>query len=96
MARKKYRKLSGLKLEAISWEDAETHTSEKINDELTNKLTVGFVVRETDKAVVLAHDMSHSETWEEEDADFTKIPKSLILQRFPFGNLPEEADAEPT
>jgi hypothetical protein len=92
MARKRRPPVTHLEVEAILWADAQVCTRETLDDVLPENLTVGFVLKETAKVILLAHEISPIEEDDESNVqyDFTKIPVSLVIKRYKIGTYTHE------
>lgn len=68
-------------VEAIIWNDAWYENRAKLDISPVFNHSVGFVVHEDDKQVILAAELTVDEDWMEADMDYTKIPKPMIVKR---------------
>lgn len=82
--------MSEYKVVAILWEDHITKMGAEIPknpDEVFDipTLTVGILMRETDKSLLIAHDLERLEEFD--NSTYTVILKNAIINRREFGKL---------
>lgn len=93
MARKK-KSPTTVAVEAILWHDADGKFRQVLDTSPVLNHTVGFVVFEDAKQVVLAHEVSAVDEWLDEEMDYTKIPLVLIQKRMKLGELTVQPENE--
>jgi hypothetical protein len=71
--------------EAILWDDAQRTMREPVQAGLRRLLTTGYLVKEDEQSVSLAHELRPILNYTEADADYTNIPKVQIVQRQRIG-----------
>jgi hypothetical protein len=81
--------MSGYKVIAVFWEDHITKFNAEIPknpDEVFDMptLTVGILLRETEKSLLIAHDLEHTEI---DSSTFTVIHKDAVISKKEFGEI---------
>jgi hypothetical protein len=82
-------------VETVLWLDADYKMGSKLDISPVINRTTGLLVHEDDTQVVLAHEVIATEDYMDEDMDFTKVPKVLIIRRVKLADvtiLPEEGE----
>jgi hypothetical protein len=74
--------------EAIVWYDAEGKQREKYRTGLPVLVTIGTRMYEDDDEVILGTEIEYRPGYQTEETDHVKIPKVLIVARFPLGEFP--------
>jgi len=72
----------------IFWEDhyhATTSSLPQNIDDVTPTLSVGLIIEETDKALVIAHDIEKYD--ERDDLSYTVILKNAVVGRKVYGSI---------
>lgn len=81
-------------IEAILWHDADGKFRQVLDTSPVLNHTVGFVVFEDERQVVLAHEVAAVDEWIEQEMDYTKIPLVLVQRRVKLGELSIQPDDE--
>ena len=98
MARRK-KSPATVDVDIVLWLDADGKFRSLLDTSPVHNQTVGMVVHEDDNQVVLAHEISVTDDWLEQELDYTKIPKVLIIKRSKLGTVPvgeEDAAQRPS
>lgn len=82
--------MSGYKVIGVIWEDHITKVATEIPSNPDEEfdvptLTVGILLRETDKSLLVAHDIERLDTTD--NATFTVILKSAVIGRKEYGEI---------
>lgn len=74
-------------VEVVIWHDAAKTDRDKFTEELMILGTVGVVFKENRKMIYVLHEFENQKNFVASDMDYTEIPRKMILQRIPVGEI---------
>jgi hypothetical protein len=72
---------------SVEWNDAYFVVREKLDIGPVLQHTVGYVVHEDNDQLILAHEIRSNDDWLDEEMDYTKVPKAMIVARVELGTV---------